>query len=343
MPNFSPPRLREITCEIFVAAGVPEDDARIVAEALVDANLAGHDSHGVIRIPSYVVCIEDGSVVPGGSFEIVNETATLAVTSGGWNFGQVAGRKAMEVAIEKTKEAGMCIVCLRDSFHIGRVGDYPRMAAEAGMVAIVFVNTHGAGRLVAPYGGRERRLAANPIAIAVPRRSAPPLVLDISTSTIAEGKVRTMLNKRVPVPEGCIVDATGAPSTDPADLYGPPEGALLPFGGHKGFGLGLMADILAGALSGAGCSRPEATRLGNSFLGIVLDPEHLRAQGISDDVEQLIDYVKSSALAPGFDEILVPGEPEIREEARRETDGIPVDDETWRQIAETAAKYGIEL
>jgi len=343
MPSFSPQQLRETTSRIFVAAGVPKGDADIVAEALVDANLAGHDSHGVIRIPSYVVCIEDGSVVPGGPFEVVKETATLAMTSGGWNFGQVAGRRAMEVAIKKTKEAGMCIVCLRDSFHIGRVGDYPRMAADAGMVAIVFVNTHGAGRLVAPYGGRERRLAANPIAVAVPRRSAPPLVLDISTCTIAEGKVRTMLNKGDPLPEGCVIDGEGKPTTDPADLYGPPEGALLPFGGHKGFGLGLMADILAGALSGAGCSRPEATRLGNSFLGILLDTEYLRGQGFSEDVEGLIDYVKSSALATGFDEILVPGEPEIREQASREADGIPVDDETWRQITETAAKYGLEL
>ena len=171
-----------------------------------------------------------------------------------------------------------------------------------------------------------------------------PIVVDISTCAIAEGKLRVMLNRGDAVPPGCILDAEGRPSTDPAAFYGPPEGALLPVGRHKGFALSLVGDILAGALSGAGCSRPDTDRVGNSFLAIVIDIEKLRGrEEFMVDVKQLVEYVRSSALAPGFEEILIPGEPEARERARREKEDIPVDTETWRQITETAARYGVAI
>jgi len=216
------------------------------------------------------------------------------------------------------------------------------MAAQKGMAAIMFVNTHGGGKIVAPWGGRERRLSANPISLAVPRSSGKPILVDISTCAIAGGKVTIALNSKKSVPSGCIIDAEGRPSTNPADFFGPPEGALLPFGGHKGFALSLLSDILAGAISGAGCSRPDTKRVGNSFLATVIDISQFRERASFDqDVDQLVEYVKSSKLASGFSEILIPGEPEARERARRETQGIPVDDETWRQITETAERYGI--
>jgi uncharacterized oxidoreductase len=218
------------------------------------------------------------------------------------------------------------------------------MAAARGMVAVMFVNTHGAGKLVAPWGGKDRRLSANPISIAIPRKTGAPIVVDISTSAIAEGKVRGMLNRKVPVPPGSIVDADGYPTTDATKFYGPPSGALLPFGGHKGFALGLVTDILAGALSGAGCSRKDADRVGNAFLVFVIDVDRLRGdQPFYADVEQLVEYVKSSALAPGSTEILVPGEPEALETERRQRNGISVDEETWRQISEVGRKYGVSV
>jgi len=217
------------------------------------------------------------------------------------------------------------------------------MAARAGLVAIMFVNTHGAGKLVAPWGGRERRLSANPIAIAIPRHSGPPILIDLSTCAIAGGKVTIAHNSGKSVPPGCILDSEGRPSTDPAAFVGPPEGALLPFGGHKGFALSLATDILAGAISGAGCSRRTGKRVGNSFTATLLDPVVFRGEGAFDqDVDGLVDYVKSSKLAEGFSEILIPGEPERRERARRERDGILVDDETWRQIRETGERYGVK-
>lgn len=342
MPTFRAELLKQIGSQIFAAAGATSDEARIVSQALVEANLAGHDSHGILRIPEYVRWMEQRLVTIGAHINIVRESDSFAVVDGGWGFGQVVGREAMEVAIDKAARAGIGTVAASQCCHIGRVGDYPMMAAARGMAAVMFVNTHGGGKLVAPWGGKERRLSANPISIAIPRKAGTPVVVDISTSAIAEGKVRSMLNRKVPVPPGCIMDAEGNPTTDAARFYGPPPGALFPFGGHKGFALGLVTDILAGALSGGGCSRKDADRVGNTFLVFVIDVKRLRdAQPFYTDVEQLIDYVKSSALAPGFREILVPGEPEALEQERRRRDGIPVDDETWRQITEAGRKYGI--
>jgi len=262
---------------------------------------------------------------------------------GHWGWGQVVGKEAMEVGIQKAWRSGAVTISVSQCCHLGRAGDYPLMAARAGLAAVMFVNTHGGGKLVAPWGGRERRLSANPISIAIPRSSAPPILVDISTCAIAGGKVTIAHNSGKLVPSGCIVDSEGRPTTNPADFIGPPAGALLTFGGHKGFALSLTGDILAGAISGAGCSRPTTKRVGNSFTATLLDPAQFRDRGAFDqDVDQLVDYVKSSKLAEGFIEILIPGEPERRERERRERDGIPVDDETWRQIRETADRYGVK-
>ena len=343
MPSFNAVRLTTLAANIFQAAGATPEESRIVAGALVDANLEGHDSHGVVRVPEYVVWMEEKLINIGARMEVVKETEAFAVMDGHWGWGQVVGRQAMEHGIKKAVRAGSVTISASQCCHLGRIGDYPLMAARAGLVAIMFVNTHGGGKLVAPWGGRERRLSANPIAIAIPRRSNPPILVDISTCAIAGGKVTIAHNSGKPVPPGCLLDSEGRPSTNPADFIGPPEGALLPFAGHKGFALSLATDILAGAISGAGCSRPSTKRVGNSFTATLLDPSQFRAGEDFDlDVDQLVDYVKSSKLAEGFSEILIPGEPERKERERRERDGISVDDETWRQIRETAERYGVE-
>lgn len=344
MPLFTSSQLASIASDILCAAGVSLEESRIVGDALVEANLEGHDSHGVVRVPEYVAWIEEKFINLGARLETIKETDTFAVLTGNWGWGQVVGRQAMELAIQKASRSGAVTISVRECAHLGRIGDYPLMAARAGMAAVMFVNTHGGGRLVAPWGGRERRLSANPISIGLPRSSAPPILIDISTCAIAGGKVTIALNSGKAVPPGCLVDSEGRPTTNPADFFGPPEGALLPFGGHKGFALSLAGDILAGAISGAGCSRPTMNRVGNSFLATVTDIAQFRDRAAFDqDVNQLVEYVKSSELAEGFTEILVPGEPEHRERERRERDGIPVDDETWRQIQQTAERYGVKL
>jgi uncharacterized oxidoreductase len=344
VPIFSPSQLKTLAAQILTAAGALAEEADIVAGALVDANLAGFDSHGVLRVPEYVGWMEQGLVTPGARLTIARESPAFAAIDGGWGWGQVIGRQAMEIAIRKASEVGVGTVFGSRCCHLGKVGDYPLMAAERGMAAVMFVNTHGGGKLVAPWGGRERRLSANPIAIGIPRRSGPPILLDISTSAIAEGRIRNMLHRGVPVPAGCIMDADGNPTTDAAQFYGPPAGALYPFGGHKGYGLSLATDILAGALSGGGCSRPDTTRVANAFTAIVMAPELIRSSDAFEaDVDGLIAWVKSSQLAPGFDEILAPGEPDARERARRERDGISLDETIWQQIGQVARKYGVAL
>lgn len=344
MPIFTAARLATLAAEVFHAARATPEESRIVGEALAEANLEGHDSHGVVRISEYVEWMEAKLINSGARLEIVKETESLAVMDGNWGWGQVVGRQAMEIGIQKAARAGAVTISVSQCCHLGRVGDYPLMAARAGLAAVMFVNTHGGGKLVAPWGGRERRLSANPISIAIPRTSSPPILIDLSTCAIAGGKVTIAYNSGKQVPPGCILDAEGRPSTNPADFIGPPEGALLPFAGHKGFALSLATDILAGALSGAGCSRPTTKRVGNSFTATLLDPALFRAREAFDsDVDQLVDYVKSSKLAEGFTEILIPGEPERRERERRERDGIPVDDVTWGEIRETAERYGVKV
>jgi hydroxycarboxylate dehydrogenase B len=344
MPTFFGPELKEVARNIFRAAGAADRDAEIVGDALTEANLAGHDSHGVLRIPEYVRWMEEKLVNTSARMHIALETDSFASIDGNWGFGQVMGREAMEVAIAKAAHVGVATVSGRNCCHLGRIGDYPAMATARGMVAIMFVNTHGGGKLVAPYGGIERRLSANPIAIGIPRKSGPPIIVDISTSAIAEGKIRNMLHSGNPVPAGNIIDSEGRATTDARDFYGPPPGALLPFGGHKGFALGLVTDILAGAVSGAGCSRPEANRVGNSFLVTVVDVDRVRGEdAFSCDVEGLIEYVKTSKLAPGFDQIMVPGEPEDNERQRRLTKGISLSSQVWEEIAATGRRYGIEF
>lgn len=344
MLNFSASELRDVARRILEAAGATPQEAEIVGSALVEANLDGHDSHGVVRVPEYVAWMEQKLINIGARIQVIHETEAFAAIDGNWGWGQVVGRQALEVALQKACEVGVGTVSVRQCCHLGRAGDYPLMAAQRGMAAIMYLNTHGAGRLVAPWGGRERRLSANPIALSVPRASGEPILVDISTCAIAGGKITVALNSGKQVPPGCIIDAEGCPTTNPADFFGPPEGALLPFGGHKGFALGLLSDILAGALSGAGCSRPAATRVGNSFLAVVIDIAQFRDRKAFDaDVDHLIEYVKSSKLAPGFTEILIPGEPERRVRARREQHGVPVDHETWRQIRETARRHGVNI
>ena len=342
MPRIAADRLTNLAQEIFHAAGATPDQSHIVGQALVAANLEGHDSHGVVRVPEYVAWVEEKLINIGAQLEIIKETDAFAVMDGHWGWGQVVGRQAMEHGIKKASHSGSVTISVRQCCHLGRVGDYPLLAARAGLAAVMFVNTHGAGKLVAPWGGRERRLSANPISIAIPRPSQPPILVDISTCAIAGGKITIADHSGKSLPPGCILDSEGRPSTNPADFIGPSQGALLPFAGHKGFALSLVTDILAGAFSGAGCSRPNTTRVGNSFTCTLVDPGRFRDQAAFDqDVDQLVDYVKSSKLADGFTEILVPGEPERRERERREREGIPVDDETWRQITETAGRYGV--
>ena len=346
MPIFTSEKLKRISINIFQAAGASMDEAEIVSEHLIEANLVGHDSHGVIRISQYMKSIEDGLLNPGAPLEIVCETPATAVVDGNWGFGQVIAQKAMSIAIEKAGSCSIASVGVHNCNHIGRLASYVIMALKQDMVGMIFVNGGGAAQSVVPWGGTGRRLATNPMAFAFPAGTDEPMVLDITSSVVAEGKVRVKRNRGEQTPEGWLIDSEGNPTTNPMDFYGTPPGALLPMGGivgHKGYGLSLVNDILAGALGGAGCSRPNPGRMGNGAFMIVIDiAKFTPISEFKRRVDTLVSHVKTSSTAPGFSEILVPGELEAREKRKRLREGIFVGDETWEQIEEIAGKLGVK-
>jgi len=346
MPILTADQLKRVSCKIFEAMKVPAEEAKIVSEFLVNSNLMGHDSHGVIRVPQYVNLIKKGDIVPGAKMEIVRETPSSAVLNGNWGFGQVLGKKAMEIAIEKAKIKSVATVTMSQSNHIARLGEYPVFAVENNMIAMIMVNNHGAAQYMPPWGGIERRLSPNPMAVGVPTGKYDPVILDITTAVVAEGKVRVKLNRGEQLPEGWIIDSEGNPTTDPKKLYGPPVGAILPFGGitgHKGYGLSFIVDILAGALSGAGCSRVDAPRFGNAvFITVINVEDFIPIDEFKSHVDGLIEYVKSSKKMQGVSEILYPGEFEAKEKKKRLENGVFVEDETWNQIVNAAQEFNLD-
>jgi len=340
--NIAHEPLKRLTAAIFTAAGCHEPEAERIGHYLVEANLAGHDSHGVIRVPSYIDWLRAGKVLPNKSLKVVYENDAIAVVDGEFGFGQVLGEQVMKLGIDKSGRHGVAVIALRNSGHLGQIGAWALLAARAGRLSLHFVNTSGAGILMAPFGGINRRISANPVAAGVPVKDGSPIVLDISSSTIAEGKVRVALNKGVPVPDNCLIDAHGRPTNDPKTFYGPPPGAILPFGRHKGYGLGIVAEMLAGALTGGSCSTPGVTRVVNNMLTIVLDPSFFQSEDeFAREAKRFIAYVKTSEKVSADGDILMPGEPEERSKARRMRDGIEVDDTTWRQILETCRSVGL--
>jgi uncharacterized oxidoreductase len=353
--NIAHDQLRHLTAAIFAAAGCQRAEAERIARHLVEANLVGHDSHGVIRVPSYVDWLRTGKVLANQTIAIVFENDAIAVVDGRFGFGQTVGEQAVRLGIDKATKHGVAVVALRNAGHLGRIGDWPLQAAGAGLISLHFVNTSGAGILVAPHGGTERRLSANPIAAGIPLSLSPegrgagvrggsPILLDISTCTVAEGKIRVALNKGVPVADCCLIDAHGRPTTDPKIFYGQPPGAILPIAGHKGYGLAVLCEILAGALTGGGCSDPKnADRVVNGMLSIYLEPSFFRSQDdFAAEIDRFIDWVKSSAKATPDGQILMPGEIEERTKARRLQEGIELDETTWRQLQETARSTGLK-
>ncbi|MBI1930779.1 Ldh family oxidoreductase, partial [Candidatus Poribacteria bacterium] len=220
MPNFTAQQLRQMTADIFEAAGVPGEEAQIVSQLLVDANLAGHDSHGVIRIPQYIGLVKSGQIKPGAPIDIERESPSHALINGNWGFGQVIAKQAVSLAIRKAKASTVSAISIYNCNHIGRLGSYTMMAAEQGLIGMVMVNAGGGALNVAPYGGTDRRLATNPISIATPRRNGDAIVLDITSSVVAQGKIRVAINRGEPIPLGWLINGKGEPTTDPRDLNG---------------------------------------------------------------------------------------------------------------------------
>jgi hydroxycarboxylate dehydrogenase B len=336
--------LRRFVRTIVAAAGSSPEEAGIVADHLVEANLKGHDSHGVIRAAKYVGWVAAGELVPNRHAKIVSDRPAMLVVDGGFGYGQVIGKEAMQLGAERAHRCGLCAIGTRNSGHLGRIGAWAEQLAQAGLASVHFVNTSGYGILVAPYGGSDRRLSANPIAAGVPVSGGAPIILDIATSIIAEGKIQIARNRGEQLKPGMVVDGAGRPTTDPATFYSHPPGAIFPFGGHKGSGLSLFCEIFAGSLTGGGSSHPNnptATRLVNNMLSIAFDPGAFPNDSFADDLTRLIGWVKSSPPMEQGGAVRLPGEVEEDTAAHRLRQGIPLDAETIRQLNECAGRLHI--
>ena len=337
MPKFTAAELTTICLNVFQKLNIPAAEAEVVTRSMVDANRVGHDSHGVIHLPKYIRELEAGLIQPGAPIEILHESASIAALDGNWGFGPVIATRAVELAIQKAKQTDISSVAVSRCNEVGRLGGYACLAADAEMIALLMANDHGGGTCVAPHGGAEGRLSTNPLACAVPIEGRYPIVLDMSTSVVASGKIRVKQHRNEALPHGWLINKEGEATTNPDDFYGVPPAALLPFGGsvsaHKGFGLSVLIDILSGALTGAGCSQSEDARVGNGLFVLVINVASFRGfPGFSAEIQRFIEYLKSAKRIAGFAAIRMPGERGWEEQRRRERDGIPIDAETWVQV-----------
>jgi uncharacterized oxidoreductase len=323
---------------IFSQLGASDEEICRLQDHLVGNNVIGYDSHGVRIIPKYVDLVRRGDIVFGAELTVVREGACHLMLDGHWGLGQKMGWKAAQMAADRAQSMGVAVVTLRNCSHLGRLGEYVERIAEQGLVGFLTVNGQGGSQLVAPWGGVERRLSVNPFAYGIPAPGGS-IIVDMSPTVVAGGKVDVKVLRGERMPEGWVMDAEGRPTTDPNALAGPPAGSLLPVGGHKGFALGLVMDVLAGALSGGGSSHADPERWGNATFILALDPEAFVGRDVfADEVDRLLAYVRSSRLAPGVERILIPGEPEREEAKRRQAEGIFVSDEAWRRIQATLAE-----
>jgi hydroxycarboxylate dehydrogenase B len=338
--------LTESVTAVFAACGSTPEEARAIAENLVAANLAGHDSHGVGMVPLYVRNVGNGAVYANQHVSVLKDNGPVVQLDGNLGYGQVIGAEAMAIGIAKAKEAGVAILALRNTHHLGRIGAWAELCADAGLVSIHYVNINGHKPLVAPFGGSEGRYATNPYCTAIPGTDTqPPIVLDMATSKVAMGKVRVAHNTGKTVADDTLIDASGVATNDPAAMFSDPRGALLPFGDHKGYGLALICEVLAGALvNGGGCvpQRQSRESVINNMLSIVLDPAALGdVDFFRSELDEITRYVKSSAPAEGVEAVMVPGDPERKQRAARGADGIAIDATTWQEILAAAESVGV--
>lgn len=343
MPTIAVEQLRDLSEAVFQAAGASPTNAARVTAAMLSANLAGHDSHGVQHIPHYVGAIEQGVLDPRAEPAVLSETPATALVTGNWTFGHVGAAFATRLAIAKARPHHIAAVSLVQSHHIGRLGEYAEMGLAEGMIVIILAGFGHKHPNVAPFGGRQALLATNPLAIGLPAGAEPGMVLDFATSAIAAGKVSVAGAKGEQLPPGILIDREGRPTTDPAALAA--GGALLPFGGHKGFALALAIELLGRVLAGGEAhavpGRGDIYEESGTLV-IALDPATFRPAADYDAAAaDLLRRTRATPPATGVDAVMVPGEPERRTRATREPGGIPLPAATWQAIGEVAGRYRV--
>lgn len=341
----APDALTAYIAAIATAAGSSEREAQLVSTNLVLANLSGHDSHGVGMMPWYVRYLGTGGLAMNRHASVTSDLGAMLMIDGGKGYGQVIGHEAMQLGIERARQQGMALVALRNSHHLGRIGQWAEDCAAAGLVSVHFVNAL-LWPLVAPFSGSDGRFATNPFCVGIPRRGEPAIILDFATSKVALGKVRVAMQSGRQAPPDALIDSAGRPTRDPRVMFEADAagrlGAMLPFGEHKGYGMALICEILGGALTG-GATLHESTHLDgihNNMLSILIDPARLADDGFHREMEAFIDWVRRSPLAPGHDKLRIAGEPELERRAER-AGGIAIELATWNDLRTAAAQVGL--
>ena len=341
MPLFKKNKLEKIIETVVAAGGSDAREAKIVAENLVTANLTGHDSHGVGMIPRYIESLLEGGLKVNQHPKIVFDGGAMISLDGQQGYGQVIGLEAMEIGIARAKQHGMCVMGLGRSHHLCRIGQWAEQAVAAGLVSMHFTNVISRS-IVAPYGGADARFGTNPFTVGIPIPHAPPFILDMATSAVAQGKIRVAHNKREKVSPEWLIDDKGQPTDDPAFGTIEPFGALRTFGLHKGYGLAVVCELLGGALTGGGTWHSDdrsKKRVWNGMLTILIDPKRLgTGDTFATETTAFLDSLRKSPVAPGFDKVRIAGEPERETRVKRERDGVAVDDNTWNDILAAGEK-----
>ena len=350
--TIDPAGLRALVAAIFAACGSDAREAEEIAERLTLANLTGHDSHGVVQVPRYVAGVRVGEVAVNRTPEVIADGGAWLHLDAGLGFGQHAGAVAIREGIARARQHGVCMVALKASGHLGRIGDWAEMAAEAGMVSLHLVNVTGCV-WVAPFGSTQPRLSTNPIAAGVPRDNGAHVILDMATSVVAEGKLQVAAQRGETMDRPVAVRPDGTKTDDPLAIYGgqladqpalSPEapGAMLAFGGHKGAGLALICELLAGAMTGTGCARPEPEPASNGMLSLLIDPGSTAMQAaMAAEVERYLSFFRSSAPEDPERAVLLPGDPERATRRMRERDGIPLPRATWEGLVRVAGELDV--
>ncbi|HEY7320559.1 MAG TPA: Ldh family oxidoreductase [Candidatus Binatia bacterium] len=343
MPRFDHKQLFDFTQSLLAAGGMPADDANLVARLLVKADLRGYPGHGVTRVAPYLAWIKDGTINLRERPRVLREGRVSAVIDGNHYIGQAAAHMAMALAIRKAQDHGVGVVTLSRASHSGRLADYIEMATEAGMIAMAAVSV-GSGTTTL-YGGMERIIGTHPMAFGIPTRNSQPIILDFATASMSMGEIQKRVAKNEPIPDGVILDGHGNPTNDFSAFRGPPRGVFLPFGGHKGSGVALITEILGGLLSGNGLAKNWWEKGGHGINGVFLQAiaveEFQPLNEFLDRVDELIAFIKSRKTAPGFKEILLPGEQGRRNEARQIREGVEIDEATWNELRELAAELEV--
>lgn len=343
MPKFTYDELVVLSERILTEAGLPRAESQLVGKMLVKADLNGYSGHGISHILTYVDRIKTGIIQLSVRPKVVREGKATALLDGNFYFGQVVAYEGTQLALHKAREHGTGTVCILHSGHIGRLADFMELIAESGMIGIAAVSVGGSS--IASYGAMESYGGTNPMGYGIPCRSGDHIILDFATAASSMGELRKKARRGETIPPGFMLDGYGHPTTDFDKFTGPPKGVVLPFGGYKGSGLHLMAEILGGILTGNGLGKEWWERGGHAINGLMLQAiaieEFLPLEEFYDKLEELVAWIKSKKPAPGSQGMALPGDNSRRRATKNLKEGIEIDAETWGKLTQCAAELGV--